>query len=124
VGDAETDFRLSESSVGDVRVIAVTGQADLHTAPKLRSAIFSTIDAGTRRLVIDLSETTFLDSMTLGVMLGALKRLSPDGGRLAIACPSRSLRRIFEITSLDEVLEVADTTAEAIALTHDGRTAA
>ena len=53
-----------------VPVIAVHGQADLHTAPELRSAIAEAIDGGATSLVIDLSEATFIDSMTLGVLLG------------------------------------------------------
>lgn len=113
------EFQLLETTVGGVSVIAVAGQADLHTAPQLRSVIAATLDDGAHRLVIDLTETTFLDSMTLGVLLGALKRLGPDGGRLAIACPDPNLRRVFEITSLDQVLDVAETTAEAIALADD-----
>ena len=115
------EFAISESVEGAVHVIAVRGQADLHTAPELRTAITKTTDAGADRLVIDLSETTFIDSMTLGVLLGALKRLATTNGRLAIACPNRNLRRIFEITSLDEVLVLADSRTDAIAIVEAER---
>jgi anti-sigma B factor antagonist len=120
VSDLDHAFAITEAVEGTVHVLAIAGQADLHTAPDLRAAITATVDGGARQLVIDLSETTFIDSMTLGVLLGALKRLSPLDGRLAIACPSRNLRRIFEITSLDEVLRIADTTADAVALVQAG----
>ena len=86
-----------------VTVIAVHGQADLHTAPELRSAIGDAIDRGAVSLVVDFSEATFIDSMTLGVLLGAVKRLRPAGGSLSVVCTDPHIRRIFEITLLDRV---------------------
>ena len=73
--------------------------------PSFEPLISDAIDAGERRLVIDLTEATFIDSMTLGVLLGALKRLVAVDGRLVIVCPDKHLRRVFEITSLDRVLD-------------------
>lgn len=99
---------------GDAYVVAVAGQADLHTAPELRTAIGSAIDGGARRLVIDLTDATFIDSMTLGVLLGALRRLTPLAGQLAIVCPDQHLRRVFEITSLDRVLVLTGSRGEAL----------
>jgi anti-sigma B factor antagonist len=102
----------------DLFVVAVTGQADLHTAPELRDAIGSAINDGQTRLVIDLTEATFVDSMTLGVLLSALKRVTPLGGRLVVVCPDPHLRRVFEITSLDRVLSLTSSTDEAAAELH------
>jgi anti-sigma B factor antagonist len=87
-------------------VIAVHGQADLHTAPQLRAAITSALDSGASGLVIDLSEASFIDSMTLGVLLGAVKRLRPTGGRVSVVCTDSHIRRIFEITLLDRVFSI------------------
>ena len=84
-------------------VIAVHGQADLHTASDLRSAISEAIDRGAVHLVVDLSEATFIDSMTLGVLLGAVKRLRPSGGAVSVVCTDPHIRRIFEITLLDRI---------------------
>lgn len=86
-----------------VTVLAVHGQADLHTAPELRSAIEAAIDGGSSSLVVDLSEATFIDSMTLGVLLGAVKRLRPLDGSVSVVCADPHIRRVFEITLLDRV---------------------
>ena len=69
-------------------IIAVHGQADLHTAPQLREAMTTAIDGGATSLIVDLSDATFVDSMTLGVLLGAVKRLRPHGGKVAVVCVS------------------------------------
>lgn len=113
--DRDHDFSVTSSpATGGAHVIAVAGQADLHTAPELRAALGAAIDEGAREVVVDFTDATFIDSMTLGVLLGALKRLTPLSGRLAVACPDQHLRRVFEITSLDRVLSLADSRSAAL----------
>ena len=91
------------SAVGGTAVVAVQGEADLHTAQELRAAINDAIDSGATSLVVDLSEATFIDSMTLGVLLGAVKRLRSIDGHVSVVCKDANIRRIFEITLLDRV---------------------
>jgi anti-sigma B factor antagonist len=102
-----TDFVVETVDAdGPVAVIAVHGQADLHTAPELRRAITTALDDGAAGLVVDLSEATFIDSMTLGVLLSALKRLRPLGGKVGVVCVDPHIRRVFEITLLDRVFSL------------------
>lgn len=100
--------------VGELAVVDVQGEADLHTAHELRAAIMDAIDGGATSLVIDLSEATFIDSMTLGVLLGAVKRLRPVGGRVSVVCTDPNIRRIFEITLLDRVFELHESRDAAL----------
>jgi anti-sigma B factor antagonist len=100
--------------VGGLAVVDVQGEADLHTAHELRAAITDAIDSGATSLVIDLSDTTFIDSMTLGVLLGAVKRLRPVGGRVSVVCTDPNIRRIFEITLLDRVFALHDSRETAL----------
>ena len=73
------------------------------------------IDAGACGLVVDLTRVTFLDSMALGVLLGTLKLLRTRGGELRLVVPTPELRRVFELTLLDEVFTLARTRHEAFA---------
>jgi len=108
MSDTEATAFVVETIGGDelIPIIAVHGQADLHTAPQLRAAIATVLDGGAAGLVIDLSEASFIDSMTLGVLLGAVKRLRPSGGRVSVVCTDSHIRRIFEITLLDRVFSI------------------
>lgn len=108
-------FAIDTRVTREGAVVVVRGQADLHTAPELRSVLGGLVDAGQKKLVIDLSKTTFIDSMMLGVLLGALKRLTGVGGQLVIVCPDSQIRRVFEITSLDRVLRLVDSLDDASA---------
>lgn len=106
-------FRIDEEPARDgVVVLSIHGDADLHVAPELRARLTGEIDGGASALVLDLSHATFVDSMALGVLLGAMKRVRAAGGRLRLVVPQTELRRIFEITLLDRVLAL-DTTREA-----------
>ena len=114
-----TDFGVETvEEHGSVVVIAVHGQADLHTAPELRDAMTAALDGGASGLVVDLSEATFIDSMTLGVLLGAVKRLRPSGGKVTIVCIDPHIRRIFEITLLDRVFSLHTSRDEASAVAN------
>ncbi len=95
-------------------IVDVQGEADLHTAHELRAAIMEAIDGGATSLVIDLSDTTFIDSMTLGVLLGAVKRLRPVDGRVSVVCTDPNIRRIFEITLLDRVFALHESRETAL----------
>jgi anti-sigma B factor antagonist len=106
-GVEDAAFSVEVIDVTDrVSVVTVHGQADLHTASELRQALNDAVDRGAASLVVDLGEATFIDSMTLGVLLGTVKRLRHVGGGLSIACPDPHIRRVFEITLLDRVFDL------------------
>ncbi|HET9243412.1 MAG TPA: STAS domain-containing protein [Gaiella sp.] len=108
-------FAVETEDVSDrVSVVEVHGQADLHTASELRTAMTDAIDRGAVSLVVDLSEATFIDSMTLGVLLGAVKRLRPVGGTVSVVCTDPHIRRVFEITLLDRVFTLHSDRAAAV----------
>ena len=112
----QPEFVLSQEQLGsDGRVIAVRGEVDLFTAPALKDALTDAIEANVDRIVVDLTETRFLDSTGLGVLIGALKRLRARDGRLTIVNVDESIAKTFEITSLDQILTICATRDEAIA---------
>jgi anti-sigma B factor antagonist len=107
------EFRIEEERAeGDAVLLTVHGEADLHVAPEFRDRLTMAIDQGTSFLVLDFSDVTFVDSMTLGVVLGGMKRLRARGGHLRLVVPQGDMRRMFEITLLDRVLTI-DSTREA-----------
>jgi len=114
------DFRIEEGSPRPaVRVLAVHGDADLHSAPELRERIRGAIDEGANTLVVDFSSTTLIDSTSLGVLLGGMKRLSEQDGQIRLVVPRPEVRRIFEVTMLDRVFPLHDTQEDALAEPSD-----
>src|SRR5262249_26064327 len=96
-------------------VIALTGEGDLSTPPESKQETPRVIGEGAKQVVVDFSETTFIDSTTLGVLVGGVKRLRPEGGQLSLICSDRNIVKIFEITGLDRVFTIYGTRDEALA---------
>ena len=107
------EFKVSSAALGSsISSVSVGGEVDLSTAPELKEVLNGVIDGGARYVLVDLSSATFIDSTTLGVLMGAVKRVRPDGGEIAIACSDPNIRKIFEITLLDRVFAIFDTPEE------------
>jgi anti-sigma B factor antagonist len=82
--------------------VHVTGEVDLATAPLLRQTLADLADGGARLITLEFGGVTFLDSSGLGVMVAAMKRLELQGGRIRVDHPRDNVRRVFEITGLDQ----------------------
>jgi anti-sigma B factor antagonist len=95
-------------------VVSVAGELDLSTAPRLKWMLIEALEAGSTRLVVDLSHASFIDSTALGVLVGIDRRLDPDG-RLAIVCAREAVLQVFELSGTDRVFAIHPTLDEALA---------
>jgi anti-sigma B factor antagonist len=109
------EFAVTEQPVDAERhVVAVRGEIDLFTAPELKQVLAEAIESGRTRIVVDLTETTFLDSTALGVLIGAVKRLRSRDGALAIVNVDENIAKTFEITGLDQIFTILATRDQAV----------
>ena len=114
------EFAITEQgSEAGHHVIAARGEIDLFTAPELKQVLSDAIEGGERRIAIDLSEVSFLDSTALGVLIGAVKRLRSRGGALAIVNTDSSIAKTFEITGLDQIFTILPSRVEALSALDD-----
>lgn len=109
------DLTLETREVGGRTVIAVGGEIDVYTAPKLRDTITALVGAGAYDLVIDLSAVEFLDSTGLGVLVGGLKKVRANDGTLSLVCAQERLLKIFRITGLAKVFVIHPDEESALA---------
>ena len=110
------NFHIDDESIdAETHVIELGGEVDLYTAPEFKERLVQVIEDGKKQLVVDLSKATFIDSTTLGVLVGGVKRLRPSGGSLALVCTDQNISKIFEITGLDRVFPIHGSREEALA---------
>src|ERR671939_2209951 len=109
------DFEIADRKIDDdTHVVAVTGEIDLFTAPEFKQRVSAPIDAGRSSLIVDLSRTTFIDSSSLGVLIGAHRRLKLRGGSLVVVCDDEAIAKTFKITGLDGVFTLAPSVEAAL----------
>ena len=111
---SHADPVLGVSQQGDAIVVALTGELDLYNAPALREALLDAAGRAPRRLVVDLSDVTFVDSTALGALVQARSALA-DGSDFALAAPGLEARRALEVSGLDRHFAVHETVESALA---------
>jgi anti-sigma B factor antagonist len=115
------NFQINDEQIdADTHVIELGGEIDLYTAPEFKERMVQVIEDGKKQVIVDLSKATFIDSTTLGVLVGGVKRLRPAGGTLALVCSDPNIVKIFEITGLDRVFPIHTTRDEALSAVKQG----
>lgn len=109
------DLTLTTREADGKIVVAVGGEIDVYTAPKLRDKISELVATGAYDIVVDMHEVEFLDSTGLGVLVGGLKKVRAHDGSLRLVCNQDRLLRIFRITGLAKVFVIHETADEALA---------
>jgi anti-sigma B factor antagonist len=115
IGDEAT---VGKSSHGDaIAVMVAGGELDFAASRQLRDRLTERIEAGTRRLILDLSGATFVDSTAIGALVSVATMLNElDGGVLLVVCPDENRRvlRIFEIAGIESLIAIHRSRAEAL----------
>ena len=102
------DFDVTTAVDNGAATVTVRGEVDVYTAPRLRERLYAVVGDGAHRVVLDLAEMTFIDSTGLGVIVGTLKRLRERDGDLVLRAPSRSTKKVLEITGLTRIIEIIE----------------
>lgn len=109
------DISVSQTTAGDIPIVAVNGEVDVYSAPALKEKITELLGAGNTTLIVDLSSVAFLDSTGLGALVEARTATTEAGGTLPLVCNQERILKLFTITGLDGVFAIHPTIAEALA---------
>jgi anti-sigma B factor antagonist len=103
---------ITTTRVGTTAVVTPHGDIDLVTSPEFRTAVHEAIDDGADAMVVDLSDSGFIDSTALGVLVSVHRRL---GDRLTLAAARPTVRRLLEVTQFTTVIRLHGSVDEALA---------
>ena len=104
--------RVTTDRTAAVPVVVARGELDAFAEPDLSAAFVELADE--RLVVVDLEGVSFLDSTALGAVVRSIRELGERGGEALVVLPATAARRIFEITTLDQVLPTSPSRAQAI----------
>ncbi|SRR5579884_50408 len=99
----------------DVSVVSVAGEVDLYTAPRLEEALSRAASGTPPLVVVNLAQTTYLDSTALRVLTTALRQVRERDGEIAVISTQPKITKLFSITGLDQLFPLCATEDEALA---------
>lgn len=102
------------STTTEPNVFAPEGAIDLHVAPEIRAALRELIDEKPKRLIVDMSNVTYVDSSGIAVLIGAMQSLEAQGGKFLLAATRETVRFIFESAKLDKYFQMYPTVDAAM----------
>lgn len=99
---------------GSYTVVSVTGEVDVASAPKLGTMLSEVLASGCSKVVVDLTNVSFMDSSGLGVLVQHYKRFTAARGELRLVITEPRVLQVFEITKLTSVFSIFDSLHAAI----------
>ena len=101
---AAAAFSVTTADRADGVTVVATGEIDLLAAPHLRTALLDATQSGSAEVAVDLSDTSFIDSTGLSVIVQAWRRAEADGHRLVVVAASPPVTRVLTTSGLAELL--------------------
>jgi anti-sigma B factor antagonist len=100
-------FQVSRE--GEVTVVDVDGQLIVGNRQELKQKVLTQLEQGERKFLVDFTNTGYIDSSGLGVLVSLSKKIQEQEGELRLASLNEDLRTLFELTKLDTLFRIADT---------------
>jgi anti-anti-sigma factor len=107
---------ITETRSDGVVRLALNGRLDGTSSPAFEERILTLIDAGERRLIVDLAHLDFISSVGLRAFVVAARALHPMGGRIVLCALQPSIRQLFDLTGFWASLTIVTTCEEAAGL--------
>lgn len=95
-------------------IVEVEGEIDIFCASQFKRTLFESVRRDVTRVLVDLTRVTRMDTTALGVLLSAARAIGLRGGSLDVICPREDLRRLLEVSRLDQSMVVYHSSAAAL----------
>jgi anti-sigma B factor antagonist len=106
-----------------MHAVNVSGELDQSTAPELRTALSEVLGGESGGVLVDLSDCAFIDSTGLSLLVETKRQLADESRRFGVCCPDPDVRRLLELTGIDQAVGLFDTRDEAISALSAGAAA-
>jgi anti-sigma B factor antagonist len=116
------NFQIERSDNAGIRILALDGYLDAHTAPQFENAIHDEMQAGHQRIVVDCARLTYISSAGLGVFMSFIEELREIGGDIKLAAITPKVFQVFEVLGFPALFDILDTTNAAVAKFSDNST--
>jgi anti-sigma B factor antagonist len=108
-------FTVRKDEAKGVVIIGVDGQLIVGNRHELKQRVLDALAEGERKVLVDFTDTGYIDSSGLGVLVSLAKKMREEGGELRLAGLNEDLKTLFELTKLDTLFTIVDSPDEALA---------
>lgn len=109
------NFQIERSDDSGIRILALDGYLDAHTAPQFENAIHDEMQAGHQRIVVNCARLTYISSAGLGVFMSFIEELRELGGDIKLASITPKVYQVFDVLGFPALFDILDTTQAAVA---------
>jgi anti-anti-sigma factor len=107
-------MKILENKINDVLICKTDGEININTSPELRKFFEAIVSNNNKKVLMDFSAVTYVDSSGLATLIEMLQRLKKVGGRLRICNMDQKVKSVFEVTKLYKFFEIFDTQESAL----------
>ena len=113
-------FRVDSETDESLHTVAVSGELDQSTAPELRTALSAAVGDASKGVLVDLASCDFIDSTGLSLLVETKRQVSEDERSFGVCCADADVRRLLELTGIDQAVNLFQTRDEAVAALSSG----
>lgn len=96
-------------------IVQLYGELDHHIAEEVREEIDLTINQNSiKNVIFDFTEMNFMDSSGVGVVIGRYRKVSKLGGKVAAINLNSQVRKIFDLSGMNKIIQIYNTYEEAV----------
>jgi len=106
--------KIREERIGGAVVCFLEGEININNSPELRKAFDGIIAKNEKKLAVNFSGVTYIDSSGLATLIEMFQRLKKIGGALRFCGMEQKIKNVFEITKLHKLFEIFDTQENAL----------
>jgi anti-sigma B factor antagonist len=106
VPEGGRNLRIEVADTTSPTIVVLAGEIDVATAGRVREVLIAVSNSGESNVVVDMTNVTFMDSTGLAALVGPLKRFRSMNGQIVLRSPSRSVKKVLEISGLTRVFAI------------------
>jgi len=107
-------MKVKEDRLSDVTVCSLEGEININNSPELRKIFEAIIKKNDKKVLLDFTQVSYVDSSGLATLIEMFQRLKKIGGHMRMCGMNEKIRNIFEITKLHKLFDICDTKDTAI----------
>jgi anti-sigma B factor antagonist len=107
-------MKITETTERDVLICQIEEEINSDTSPQLRKAFADYIQKNTKKIIVDFSGVSYIDSSGIATFIELFQRLKKINGKFRICCMGPTVKNVFDVTKVIKIFEVFQTRETAL----------